>query len=525
MSRKNRRVGFAAALVAVCASNAVAQPRTPFDEAEARPLGDREPSASTTGDGARGPSPFVHLRLSWSLSDDDLLRGGAAASRLIDFSPRRSNELFYEGLDERNTPYASFVHLSLRGRAPPYFAGFEVDAALVMRFALSGVIADDGSWASVAWYPGGVVVTGAPLLTLTVLPLRSDRLRIGSLYDLSWGGDATIGGRGSATPGARLRFAWGPASAFVGAKTARLVDEGIDEVEAVRGVLGGAAVDVYDAVLVEVAAGHFERGASPLSGTIGAPLVAYGMSSRVAVHLGMDVVRSDDLDVLDVEPMFAGLVQPQPAAFEPSIAVVGALEYTLRGSWLQSAEPGHANELVAQPAQGIALTGLVRLWYADLLVGALARDAALQMFDVPGIPPFVAFAPDDALTPELLVFGGATVHIPALWSAATVTAAAGTLATVTANFEADGGPAGVSRVALGSTGDIRFLPCARAVADSCVEPATPVAVTGARLAWQVDVSTMLRLVASTYVVVDPNFRAPADQAPRIGAGLFAQLRF
>src|SRR5687768_7405176 len=79
-------------------------------------------------------------------------------------------------------------------------------------------------------------------ISLTAFPVSSDRFRLGYSYRLSWGGNEEYRRSGQAVPGFKLQYTTDKAYAFVGAKTAVLLDSSTAEQVAKQAVLAGAEI-------------------------------------------------------------------------------------------------------------------------------------------------------------------------------------------------------------------------------------------------------------------------------------------
>ena len=237
-------------------------------------------------------SDFVDTRMSFSFSDDDFFAGPGDTrpnSPSLDFAPRRSNKVFFDNLNSRDTGQETLTHLVLYRHLPGFIPGVDTEAALVMRFNLYAddetgqrkqSFYDDGTYLKLGWYPGKEIDEDNLHFTLTMFPFDTNRFRLGYLYDISWGGPEIFPSSGVSAPGAKLQMDVGPFYMYGGAKTARLLDENINEIESNWGFLGGLGIDMMDMFTLETGAGYFTRGTNPLTGVEGEPVLGYGGSGR-----------------------------------------------------------------------------------------------------------------------------------------------------------------------------------------------------------------------------------------------------
>src|SRR5205814_3076855 len=95
---------------------------------------------------------------------------------------------------------------------------------------------DDGSYLRTSFFPfGDTTVPDDLKFEGTFYPFNTVRYRLGYLYDITWGGPEIFPSRNVSAPGMKLqvsynKFRWLGAYAYFGAKTARLLDERINEI-------------------------------------------------------------------------------------------------------------------------------------------------------------------------------------------------------------------------------------------------------------------------------------------------------
>ena len=518
------------------------------------------------------PSDFLDTRLFFGFSDDNWLRGPgetSPSSPAPDFSSRSNNELFFDGLNRPDSGFETMSHAAIYGRADGFIPGVVTEAALIARFLFSSDddtgrfgarFGDYGTYLRLRYFfSGSTSDDKAPNLELVAFPFNSDVMRLGYLYDITWGG-VSLYGKGVSVPGAKLQLNLGDGYVYAGAKTARLLDESINEVDAYWGALGGAGWDLFDMVAVDVGAGVFQRGTNPLVGVEGEPVVMYGGSSRLALHFNVEAPQSSYFRLYRNEAG-AGSLYSVVRPSRGGMWFYSTLEYTHAQQLLQ--DPGDLQNTKIQAANAAALS--MRFGWEDLTIGAdsVYRDLSFKLFNVPSFVPYQAFPEDAVLSPEILVALNASYYLKALHltpgivfgfqvPSTFVGLDPGSLAGADVKDISD---RQVVVVRTASTRDI--LPCAKyddptSPARVCeqAQQAEPAYATRLSLKW--DLSEMLAIIAETTIVVDnnetdfvdsegglttrqrlsnvdlPELLLPGTTAPhnlRLGAGVFAQARF
>ncbi|MBX3202524.1 MAG: hypothetical protein KF894_30640, partial [Labilithrix sp.] len=156
-------------------------------------------AAGTAPPGAAEGSGFMDTRLTWTFGDDDFLH---KTGELVPLSPtfsvgeRPQYRLFFDNLNSRFSGRENLTHLVMYKKLPAFIENLTTEAALVLRFDLAQLAAntgnlnaalyDTGSYLRLFYATGGN--EGKTGLGLTFFPLDTDRMRLGYLYDLSWGG-------------------------------------------------------------------------------------------------------------------------------------------------------------------------------------------------------------------------------------------------------------------------------------------------------------------------------------------------
>lgn len=511
-------------------------------------------------------SDFVDTRLSFSFSDDDFLAGPGDTrpnSPSLDFAPRRANRLFFENLNRRDSGQETLSHLVLYRHLPGFFPGIDTEAALVMRFNLFAndetgkrgqSFYDDGTYLKIGWYPlGNVNDKNAPNVAVTMFPFDTNRFRLGYMYDISWGGPEIFPAKDVSAPGAKLQLNWGPFYTYFGAKTARMLDEVINEIETNWGYLGGLGIDILDMFTLEAGGGYFRRGTNPLTGVEGEPVDGWGGSARGVFHYGTGAGSSVDFRLYRNDMGTTDLFLQNGKDFVSKVTAYAAVEYTLLQQTLQRGDPGFLSTTSIQTGQAAALSTKLQLWYFDLGADLVYRDLAFVLFNRPSFVPFQDFPQSSLLEPEILFAASVAAHAPVIRSTFALVFGMQLPSTFTGllpeNLRASDLPetAGSQTVVVRNAGSVDILPCrkyndATAADRVCLEPFERSPIWALRGAAKFDVSPMLSLVAEATMVIDNNQTDIMDDEQgqvsrtfvstsdlgfplRFGAGVFAQAKF
>lgn len=516
---------------------------------------------------------YLDTRLSFSFSDDNWLAGPGEttpSSPGADFFPRSANRFFFDQLNRRDTGYETLTHMVLYRRQAGFVPGLDTEAALVARFSLvsddeTGRLGtsfrDDGTYIRLRYFFNGRTDDEkAPQIDLVMFPFTTERFRLGYLFDVSWGGGEIFPSRGVAAPGAKLQFAAADGYAYVGAKTARLLDENINEIQAYWGFLSGVGYDFFDVFQLDLGGGWFQRGTNPLAGVEGAPVDGFGGSTRATLHFGRDVPSSIDFRLYRQDPALVDLFRISSKS-RTGFSLLISGEYSLLGHTLQ--DTTNPQTTTIQPA--MAGAGSIKLGIDDFSVGADAiyRDLAFILFNRPSFVPFQAFPTDAVIGPEFLLAVSTSYFIAPLRLTPGMVL----------GFQAPATFVGLDPGALGSAevpdlsrtqvvvvrniGSVDILPCAQyddanSAARRCVRARQAEPIYAIRLALKWDASDLLALVAETTILVDNNEAELEDNTAgivtrqqrsnfdpgfpllpftsnpynvQLAAGLFAQARF
>jgi hypothetical protein len=396
-----QRPVFALALALALAHPAAAgaQPDPPViddepEDAPASPPGAYVPPPAPAAAGrSSGQSSFVDVRLNLTLTNENVFaKPGETIPSVPGWRFGRPNSLgtlFFDNYDTRFSGYETLSHAVLYKRHD--VESWEVEGALVLRIndlAENRIeLSDAGSYIRVAhWFdptrsrPERISVTG--------FPTSSDRFRLGYSYRLSWGGSETYRRSREAVPGIKVQYDGERAYAFIGAKSAVVLDRASAEEEAVLGFLAGAGVDVTDMIRIELNGGFFDRGSNELQDVINEKVHLAGASAQIAIHKDMPVVSSLDYrlyrnDPERVERWFA------PVHYPGGLSWLVAAEATLMGQTLK--DPARSGSTKIQYGWAWDVNGRVKLNRTRLRLDVQARDLAFILHATPSLPTFSDF--------------------------------------------------------------------------------------------------------------------------------------
>lgn len=374
---------------------------------------------------------FMDTVVTFTFSDDNVLAGAK------DRSPNpgmqdQTDELFMEGLDQEKRGRETETQLVLYKRSPAFFKRMDAEAALVIEFQNwvnektfknETVIGDDGSYLKLNYYTRSDDLHGDNV-SLTLFPMDSQRFLLGYTYDIAWGGERIFPNNSGQVPGARLKYDWNvgtkkPGYAFLGAKTARLLNDAIHEPETYYGLLAGFGVSFTDFLTWETNGGYFQRGAFPSQGFVegevssigGKTVEAYGASTRLTLHIGAPIANSVDFRLYKPERQEVAIV-PEKQIYDKDWALSVSGELT--SVWQTLLEWDNPDSTTVQPAMAGAAIAKVRFGKVRLHVDYIYRQLSYVVLDIPGVSPYYAFPQQADITDEWFIAGGIDYYIEAL---------------------------------------------------------------------------------------------------------------
>ncbi|MFY1829078.1 hypothetical protein ACN47A_24380 [Myxococcus fulvus] len=299
---------------------------------------------------------------------------------------------------------------ALDARSPELTAGLRAEAELsffVNANSVQGVgFTDNGSNFRLRYRPAAWAADES--LALSVFPLSSTRLYLGSVYPVTWGRDVFPSGE-SSEPAVELRLVRQRWAAFVALKSAELPTW---ELERARhyAVLAGGQVEVAPGLRVELEGMYVDRGDSPGLAGIGRELsiILRGGSARVFWLRGEPIGDNVDLSLFRGDPTFFERFFT-PSASSTGVSASLSLEGSLLSQALENGDGGFGKR--TEMSQAAALDGRLRLgaWRVHAL--AWFRTASFLQLDGPGFPPFTAFSRDADPRAEITGSLGVDYHL------------------------------------------------------------------------------------------------------------------
>jgi hypothetical protein len=477
-------------------------------------------------------SNFMDTRLTWTFGDDDVLH---PTGELIPLSPsfsiadRPQYKLFFDALNSRFAGRENLTHLVLYKKLPGFIKHLTTEAAVVLRFDLSALAAntgnlnqalyDSGSYIRIFYQTGGTERRPEGL-SAVFLPLDADRVRVGYLYDITWGGSASYINQsifpslqGSA-PGAKIQYDGKNFYAFGAFKTGTIVQPeqvvnpgGQNDVETVNvgesnyGFLGGFGVDINKNFRIDASGGYFQQGRFDLEDVRGLPVFTYGGAARLVIHDKMPVPQSVDLILYRNDPnapmtLFA-LPHYQPQLTKWSIS----LESDVLGQHLKNYDV--EGETKDEPGYAVAAQGVLETGYLRASITGIMRNLEFVVRNVPGFIPFQSMPSQAQSDPEMFAAAAADYYIPQLRLTPGIGGGVQLPSTFKSSIDVTGLGVASRTIVIRSQGDESILPYG--------QDRRPIVQMRASLRW--DLSTILSAVAwvqliydnnATLVITDPN---------------------
>jgi hypothetical protein len=361
---------------------------------------------------------FVDTRLSFVFADDNVFANAGETtpnSPTARFGAGNQNTQFYDNFNTRFSGFETLSNIVLYKRMPAFFEGLTTEAALtvLMLERPSGGIdlRDNSSYIRLNYRPSGWGENEG--LSLTGFPVSADRFRLGYAYRISWGGSGVFTTRATAAgvPGAKLQLTRDKWYAYVGGKTALVLNDLIKEQETLYGFMAGAGWDVLETLRLEAGGGYFQKGIVPGLAALGveAPVNSAGVSAQAVYHVGVPVGTSVDFRLYRNDPdLYQRFFTPEQYP--------GGLAYSvsLEGSYLVQSlsDPDVFGRTVPQDSTAVALQARAKLNYWRFHVLGLYRSLSFIQFEVPGLPPFTDFPDGTEVNPEMFIAAGADYHFP-----------------------------------------------------------------------------------------------------------------
>jgi hypothetical protein len=354
-----------------------------------------------TGD-VKGAGGFMDTRLAFTVTNENVLaKPGETTPSSPGWrfgTPSSLGVLFFDSYDTRYSGFETLSHATVYRQ---YTSGhIQAEGALVLRiddFSESHIgLSDDGSYIAVSdWKdPSHKDPTR---ISLTAFPVSSDRFRLGYSYRLSWGGNPEYSRATSSVPGFKLQVDLPAAYAFVGAKSAVVVDPRDGQAKSALAALGGFGIDPLPMLRLEVNGGYFDRGYNELADVQRSKVRLFGASVQASIHRGMPLRSSIDYRLYkfngeSVSDLFA------PERYPGGLAWLAQSEFTVLGQTLKDPEVDGGTG--TQRGMAADLNVRVKIDRVRLRLDLSYRDLAFVLHSAPSLPAYEQFRPGDTTTAD-----------------------------------------------------------------------------------------------------------------------------
>jgi hypothetical protein len=354
---------------------------------------EKEATANDERGEVRGASGFMDTRLAFTITNENMLvKPGETIPSAPGWrfgTPNSLGVLFFDNYDTR---YSGFETLSHATMYREYSKGhLQAEAAFVIRInELSETnigLSDDGTYLTLTDWKDPTH-KDPTRISLTAFPVSADRFRLGYSYRLSWGGNPEYKRAKSSIPGMKLQYDGENVYAFVGAKSALVVDPGDGEQKSALGVLAGAGIDPTEALRFEVNGGYFDRGYNELQDVQGEKVRLFGASAQASIHHGMPLRSSVDYRLYKFNgESVSGLFAPEK--YPGGLAWLAQTEFTVLGQTLK--DPQATGSTVKQFGMAGDLNVRVKIDRIRLRLDVSYRDLAFILHSQPSLPPYEDF--------------------------------------------------------------------------------------------------------------------------------------
>jgi hypothetical protein len=381
-------------------------------EAAERAASENDQPSGTTGvklGDVKGQSGLFDTRIAFTMTNENVLvQPGETIPSVPGWRfgiPNSLGVLFFDNYDTRYSGFETLSHVT--AYRDVNVGHIEAEAAFVMRInELSGTniaLSDDGSY---------IVLTDwkdpthkdPTRISLTAFPVSADRFRLGYSYRLSWGGDPEYSRSTSATPGVKLQYDTNGAYAFVGAKSAVILDQATAEQKSALAGLFGAGIDPNDMVRLEFNGGYFDRGFNELIDVDNQHVQLFGGSVQASIHHGMPIRSSVDYRLYKYNgEQISGLFQPE--TYPGGLSWLAQSEFTVLGQTLKDAEKTGATKIQYGKAGDVNIR--VKDDRVRLRADISYRDLGFILHSVPSLPTYEDFPAEYTTSADLFAAVGA----------------------------------------------------------------------------------------------------------------------
>ena len=359
-----------------------------------------QPAAAGDQGDLNGQSGFMDTRLAFTLTNENLLaKPGETVPSVPGWRfgiPNSLGVLFFDNYDTR---FSGFETLSHAVAYRSYSRGhLQAEGAFVLRInelSESNIaLADAGTYLVITNWKDPTH-KDPTRISLTAFPVSSDRFRLGYSYRLSWGGSPEYKRSRSSTPGVKLQYDTKNMYAFVGAKSATIVDPKDGELKGTLAGLAGAGIDPHPMVRVEINGGVFDRGYNELQDVLGEKVLLVGGSAQLTVYKGMPIRSSVDYKLYKyngerVSQLFS------PEKYPGGMAWLAQAEFTTMSQTLK--DPERTGSTKRQIGMAGDINFRMKLNRYRLRLDLSYRDLAFILHSQPSLPPYSDFP--DAYTLE-----------------------------------------------------------------------------------------------------------------------------
>ncbi len=380
-------------------------------ERAAKEANEKEAAQADKSDNLTGQSGFMDTRLAFTLTNENILaKPGETIPSVPGWrfgTPNSLGVLFFDNYDTRFSGFETLSHATMYRN---YTRGhLQAEAAFVLRInELSEnniSLSDAGTYLVISNWKDATH-KDPTRISLTAFPVSSDRFRLGYSYRLSWGGSPEYIGRTrgrSSNPGVKLQYDTAKGYAFVGAKSAVLVDPGDGEQKSALAVLFGAGFDVHPMVRVEANGGVFDRGYNELQDVVDQKVMLYGGSAQISIHKGAPLRSSVDYRLYkyngeQVSQLFV------PEKYPGGLSWIAQSEFTIMGQTLK--DPEATGSTTTQLGHAGDLNIRVKRDRIRLRLDLSYRDLAFILHSQPSLPSYSDFPKEYDLTPNLFAAVG-----------------------------------------------------------------------------------------------------------------------
>ena len=354
---------------------------------------EKEATANDERGEVRGASGFMDTRLAFTITNENMLvKPGETIPSAPGWhfgTPNSLGVLFFDNYDTR---YSGFETLSHATMYREYSKGhLQAEGAFVIRInELSETnigLSDDGTYLTLTDWKDPTH-KDPTRISLTAFPVSADRFRLGYSYRLSWGGNPEYKRSKSSIPGVKLQYDSENVYAFVGAKSALVVDPGDGEQKAALGVLAGAGIDPTSMLRFEVNGGYFDRGYNELQDVQGEKVRLFGASAQASIHQGMPLRSSVDYRLYKFNgESVSGLFAPEK--YPGGLAWLAQSEFTVLGQTLK--DPASPGSTVKQFGLAGDLNVRVKIDRIRLRLDLSYRDLGFILHSQPSLPAYEDF--------------------------------------------------------------------------------------------------------------------------------------